>query len=195
MRAAQWIWEASRDLPTGVARRVELETQAHLQDADLPDGADVREVLGDPGAMNRELRRLYLSAERLEGLRTPSPWLDYLPILLLLALLASNLWIYRMRLGEVWVEELAPLLLTLGLWGTVKLTLRPAQPEVRRLVALFAGSFVMLVMGWWDTAFSDFPQRSGVLVVGAVLAAGLVAYVTNELRKLRRTLRVEEKRA
>lgn len=195
MKAAQWTREATRNLPSGVVARVERETQAHLQDADLPEDADVRALLGDPGAMNRELRRLYLSAERLEGLRTPSPWLDYLPTLLLLALLASNVWIYRMSLGEVWVEELTPILLTLGLWGLVRLTLRPAQPEVRRLVALFAGSSVMLVMGWWDTVFSDYPQRSGMLVVGVVLAAGLVAYVANELRKLRRTLRAEEERA
>ena len=166
MRAAQWTERANRDLPSGVAARVTREAQAHLQDAGLPEGADVRAVLGDPAEANAGLRRLYLSAERLEGLRTPSPWLGHLPTLLLLALLTSNLWIYRGRLSEVWLEELTPILLTLSLWGLVNLTLRSALPEVRRLIQLSSGGLVMLVTGWWEVVLSDLPGRHGLLEAG-----------------------------
>lgn len=137
MNAHQWLEMATRDLPAGVAGRVGRETRAHLQDAEVADGADVRAVLGDPEATNHELRRLYLTARELETLADGgtltgfhlTQWLAGLviPATLMTGAIQNDSVVYGLSLGGY----LAGLALTWDLhpvrrrqwWGTLMLAL------------------------------------------------------------------------
>ena len=86
MNAALWLTRATQDLPAGVTARVRHDTLDHLHDAGLPEHADVKAVLGDPEAVNDDLKRLYLTVHEFHRLgRTPPPWQGWLRVAALLA--------------------------------------------------------------------------------------------------------------
>lgn len=86
MNAALWLTRATQDLPAGVTARVRQDTLNHLHDAGLPEHADVKTVLGDPEAVNADLKRLYLTVRESRRLSShPSPWQGWLRVGALLA--------------------------------------------------------------------------------------------------------------
>lgn len=187
MNAHQWLERATRDLPAGVAGRVERETRAHLQDAELPGGADVREMLGDPETTNDELRRLYLTAKELEEVATSG----------------------ALRTGwnlSEWLPRLLPLLWVLAYWGDRS----QWWPMVLYVPALVLGQRLHSVrrrhwQGWIFSllVFSIFVPEALVemtgKVAGLVLTGGLLIssgfYFLRRDARLRRTLLAEEGRA
>ncbi|WP_216328212.1 hypothetical protein [Deinococcus aestuarii] len=68
MNAREWLAEATKGMPEAVQKRVAAETLAHLEDAGVGEGADVRDVLGMPKTMRQELGRLYVPEKRLRDL-------------------------------------------------------------------------------------------------------------------------------
>ncbi|MDL2342810.1 hypothetical protein QOL99_01470 [Deinococcus sp. MIMF12] len=187
MNAHQWLDRATRELPEGVAGRVEQETRAHLQDAGVPEGADVRAVLGDPETTNDGLRRLYLTAKELEEVATGG----------------------SLRTGwnlSEWLPRLLPVFWVLAFWGETSqwwpLALYvPALILVQRLHSLRRRHW----QGWLFSlfVFSVFVPETLVEVTGTpagwLLASGLLLYsAVNFLKRdarLRRTLLAGEGRA
>ncbi|GGS02266.1 hypothetical protein [Deinococcus sedimenti] len=89
MNATLWLTRATQDLPTGVTARVRQDTLNHLHDAGRPEHTDVTTVLGDPEAVNADLKRLYLTVRESHRLSTlPSPWPGWLRVGALLAVAA-----------------------------------------------------------------------------------------------------------
>lgn len=84
MNAREWLEQATAGMPEPVRDRIQAETLAHLEDAGVGEGADVRAVLGEPKAMRRELGRLYIPAGRLGVLRREPPHLSTFGYFLLL---------------------------------------------------------------------------------------------------------------
>ncbi|WP_027459618.1 hypothetical protein [Deinococcus murrayi] len=192
MNAQQWLERTTRDLPAGVAGRVERETRAHLQDAGWPEDADVRAVLGDPEATNEGLRRLYLTAKELEevttggSLRTGWNLSEWLAGLVVPAIL---LW-----------EALRSGVLASGLGVAVLLTgvaltwdLHPARRRQWRLMLM------LLVVSWLNWLPRVWEYTGWPMVYAPLFSTLIVVYVAhNHLRRdarLRRTLQAEEGRA
>ena len=191
MNAHQWLERATRELPEGVARRVERETRAHLQDAELPEGADVLAVLGDPETTNDGLRRLYLTAKELDTLTGSSTLTGFhltqwmaglvLPAALLTATIQNDSVVHGLSLGVY----LAVLALTWDLhlarrrqwWMTTMLTSLSLLDWIPDLWERFG----------WDS-------RSLWVVLPSCLVFIAQRRLTYDAR-LRRTLLVEEGRA
>ncbi|SEI87928.1 hypothetical protein SAMN04488058_102119 [Deinococcus reticulitermitis] len=192
MRAAQWTERATRDLPNGVAARVTREAQAHLQDAGLPESADVRAVLGDPAEANTGLRRLYLTRKELEDLTTGGPlssrlnfweWLAALVYPVILLVIAAE------------TEDLTPALASGVLWTVVALTWN-FHPIRRRQWRLW----LMLLAGFWLSSLPAIWELVGGPAEYAPLFATLVVLLllyrfNRRDARLRRTLKAEEDRA
>ncbi|WP_102125271.1 hypothetical protein [Deinococcus planocerae] len=68
MNAREWLEQATKEMPEAVRQRVQAETFAHLEDAGVGEGEDVRAVLGEPKVMRRELGRLYVPEDHLRAL-------------------------------------------------------------------------------------------------------------------------------
>lgn len=194
MNGHQWLERATRDLPAGVAGRVERETRAHLQDAGLPDGADVRAVLGDPQTTNDGLRRLYLTRKEWEELGTGGPlrtglnlteWLVGLgfPLLLLVEVLRDA----SVMAGLALAALLAILALTWDLHSV-----RRRQWRLWCFIVIFA------VMQWVPDLLARAEWTHGATwlwgVLGLALTLGGVRRWQHDAR-LRRTLLAEEGRA
>ncbi|BDP40576.1 hypothetical protein DAETH_05450 [Deinococcus aetherius] len=141
-------------MPEAVQDRVHTETLAHLEDAGVGEGADVRAVLGNPKAMRRELGRLYVPVKRLRGLIEGTSFgSTYVVPMLFLGLAFSDIRSdprspYDDLLGQA-------VLIVLGLWiFTLLLTQRLSL--VRRR---FWGSAVGFTTWWissWLSNLSDF---------------------------------------
>jgi len=187
MNAHQWLEQATRELPEGVAGRVSRETWAHLQDAGLPEAADVREVLGDPETTNDELRRLYLTRKELEEVETGG----------------------SLRTGwnlMEWLPRLLPLFWVLATWGdraqwwpmalyVPAFVLVQRFPRIRRrhwevwMLSLLA--FALYVPG---TLVEMTGRAPGRLLAVALLSYSAVNFLRRDAR-LRRTLQAEGGRA
>ncbi|WP_102125270.1 hypothetical protein [Deinococcus planocerae] len=76
MNAREWLEQATMGMPEAVRDRVRAETLAHLEDAGVGEGEDVRDVLGSPERMERELGRLYLPPREIGVLRRDPSYLS-----------------------------------------------------------------------------------------------------------------------
>lgn len=192
MNAHVWLERATRDLPAGVAGRVSRETRAHLQDAELPEGADVREVLGDAELTNDELRRLYLTRGELEDLRTGgslrtglnlSEWL--LGLVLPVLLLAGTLRDDSLAYGSAFAVYVTVLALT---WN-----FHPVRRRNWRVwTMLLSWGVVQWVPDLWRDLGGD--ARYLWLVLPLFVALVSMRHWRHDAR-LRRTLLAEEGRA
>lgn len=203
MNAQDWLAEATKGMPEAVCARVGAETLAHLEDAGVGEGMDVRPVLGKPRAMRRELGRLYVPAHRLGVLRREPPFLSalgYFLWLLFTYLFPFVLFCFTLLdLGAVrdpaqagLLGQVAWLLLELWLVGLLGTSRLPS--ERRRLwhgelssAILFAGFCLGHLI---DFLGGDRPSALRLVLVGLtpVFCCFLVWRAWHEDQRLRRTL-------
>lgn len=192
MKAYQWLEQATRDLPAGVAARISRETLAHLQEAELPYGTDVREVLDDPEPTNDELRRLYLTVKELENLATSGPLrtglnlTEWLAGLVFPAVLLDQ----AMRSGAQ-PSGLGAAVLLVGL--ALTWDLHPVRRRQWRVLLM------VLIAGWLEWMPRVWSHTGWPMVYAPLFAVLVIAYSTYQhLRRdsrVRRTLQVEQGRA
>lgn len=201
MNAREWLEQATKGMPEVVWDRVQAETLAHLEDAGVGEGADVRAVLGSPKAMRRELGRLYVLKHRLQDLIDPRERLsDIFCVVVPMVFLVSDVMMRAMFLRSAWrppgeiigywreftPEALWVLLGLVTLIGTRRLVLARRRLWRERVTNLGMLAWVS-VSTLRDTSFSSVFDL--FFISGPPLLLVFLPIVTwHEDRRLRRTL-------
>lgn len=196
MNAQEWLEQATKEMPDAVRRRVQAETLAHLEDAGVGEGADVRAVLGEPKAMRRELGRQYVPDKRLRGLVEDSSFgMKYLtygaPILFIWIAFET----IRSEPRSAYDQFLIlAVLMVLGLWLFTFFLTRRLSPVRRRLWEVAVGSATWWA-SFWLSSLSSFLNGTSSELWNAVFltlwpfSIGFLLWSTwHEDRRLRRTL-------
>lgn len=170
MTRNEWLFSATLDMPSGVKERVRAETLAHLEDAGALQAADVRGVLGSPQQVNRELRRLYLTADEYcrlvtEPAKKGTAGLDVFSLLAWPGLAVWFLFDSHAPLHGQW-----PFLLTFVVCSAAMLWLTQALPVSRRrlwrnLASNVAFSMMYLTLPEVVNTFS----YMGIVLLGLLL--------------------------
>jgi hypothetical protein len=143
-----WLTVALKDLPEPVQLRLEDEYRAHLLDSDSPD--DVRGVLGDPAEVNKQLSKLYVSANKLNELEEAKRGLVLLVHATIAAMTLLGGWIAWHSQGKDLTQLFGPvlvLLISAVVWGCTA-RLPPVKRQFMRSSWTVNALNVMLWSGW-----------------------------------------------